>query len=639
MMANGLTDYSEESYRAKDGREIPVLHSASVMRDNNNRIRGAVYVAQDITERNQVEEALRKREVEAQRLAEENAAMAEIGRIISSTPNIEEIYELFAKKARKLIHSDRITINLINQEEGSITNAYVSGTEVAERRPGVVLPLRGSLNEKIMRTRKSLLFQAEDPEEFIRSFPTMLSTFQAGLRSLMSVPLLSQDRMIGALHFRSTRVGAYSEKDVKLAESIAAQIAGAIANAELFTQLRRAEEEVRAREGKFRDLYDSAPVGYHEYDTEGRITNVNRTDLEMLGYSREEMIGQYIWKFNVGEDVVHEQVLEKLKGLRPPSRSLERTYRRKDGTTFPVLIEDRLNKDEQGRITGIRCTIQDITEWKKVEEELLRAKEAAENASRAKSEFLANMSHELRTPLNHIIGFTELVVDKQFGDLNEKQGEYLNDALQSSRHLLSLINDILDLSKVEAGRLKLEVAEIHLRMLLEGSLSMVKEKAVKHRIRLSSDINGIPEAIQADERKLKQILYNLLSNAVKFTPDGGSVVLSARYLSFREGQWSTPDGQTVGLPVDGDDLLMKGKGLIDISVQDTGIGIKGEDLLRIFDPFEQVESSASRKYQGSGLGLSLTKRLVELHGGNIWAASGGEGKGSKFTFVIPSKQG
>ena len=271
-----------------------------------------------------------------------------------------------------------------------------------------------------------------------------------------------------------------------------------------------------------------------------------------------------------------------------------------------------------------------------VEEELRQSKEAAEAASRSKSDFLANMSHELRTPLNHIIGFTELVVDKRFGDLNEVQGEYLNDALQSSRHLLSLINDILDLSKVEAGKLELEAMEIPLRSLLQGSLGMVKEKALKHKIRLSSDINGIPEVIQADERKLKQILYNLLSNAAKFTPDGGSVTLSARYLSFRDGQWLTPDGQPIRLPLDGDGLVMKGKGLIEISVQDSGIGIKGEDLERIFDPFEQVESSASRKYQGSGLGLSLTKRLVELHGGKIWAESEGQGKGSKFILVIPA---
>jgi signal transduction histidine kinase len=268
--------------------------------------------------------------------------------------------------------------------------------------------------------------------------------------------------------------------------------------------------------------------------------------------------------------------------------------------------------------------------------EMVKAKEAAEAASRAKSEFLANMSHELRTPLNHIIGFTELVVDKQFGALNEAQEEYLNDALHSSRHLLSLINDILDLSKVEAGKLALEVTDVDLRMLLENSLTMVKEKALKHRIQLSVDIDGIPETIQADERKLKQIMYNLLSNAVKFTPDGGAVTLLARHLSFKAGYWLTREGQTVLLPMGSDEGSKIQGGLMEILVQDTGIGISRGDLERIFDPFERVESLSGGRQPGTGLGLSLTRRLVELHGGKIWAESDGEGRGSKFTFVIPA---
>jgi len=259
----------------------------------------------------------------------------------------------------------------------------------------------------------------------------------------------------------------------------------------------------------------------------------------------------------------------------------------------------------------------------------------AESANIAKSEFLANMSHELRTPLNAIIGFSEVILDKHFGDLNEVQEEYLGDVLKSARHLLSLINDILDLSKIEAGKMELSLSEFNLTNLINGSLFMVKERAIKHDIQLFTDFDGIPETITADERKLKQIIFNLLSNAVKFTTDGGSVKISTRCLSFVDGHWKTKDGQPICLPADIADGQLIEKNLLQISVQDTGIGIKEEDIERIFKPFEQADNSTSRKYEGTGLGLSLTKRLVELHGGHIWAESEGEGKGSKFSFVIP----
>lgn len=268
--------------------------------------------------------------------------------------------------------------------------------------------------------------------------------------------------------------------------------------------------------------------------------------------------------------------------------------------------------------------------------EVKNAKVAAETANKAKSEFLANTSHELRTPLNHIIGFTEMVVDKSFGDLNEAQEEYLNDALEGSRHLLSLINDILDLSKVEAGKLELKLQEVSLRPLLENSLIMIKEKSFKHGIQITTHLDGIPETIQADERKIKQIIYNLISNAVKFTPDGGEVSLSGKLV---ENKSSSALEKT--LPVDNlyvdktKQTPSNGKKFVQISVEDTGIGLAQEDLNRIFDAFEQVETSKSRKYQGTGLGLSLTKRLVELHGGTIWAESEGEGKGCTFKFKIP----
>lgn len=271
---------------------------------------------------------------------------------------------------------------------------------------------------------------------------------------------------------------------------------------------------------------------------------------------------------------------------------------------------------------------------------IAQAKNEAELANKAKAEFLANMSHELRTPLNHIMGFTELIVDKRFGDLNEIQAEYLNDVLSSSKHLLSLINDILDLSKVEAGKLELDLSDVNLNMVLESSLSMIKEKAMKHGIRLSVEVNGIPETITVDERKIRQILYNLLSNAAKFTPDGGEIHVRASMADYvvhpgrRQGDPMSLriiENRIAGSTV-ADGERKKG---VKVSVSDTGVGISPVDQELIFKPFEQVDGSSSRGYQGTGLGLSLSKSLVELHQGRIWVESEGEGKGSTFSFIIP----
>jgi signal transduction histidine kinase len=285
-----------------------------------------------------------------------------------------------------------------------------------------------------------------------------------------------------------------------------------------------------------------------------------------------------------------------------------------------------------------------IVEGRNSAKALKQAMETAKNASLAKSEFLANMSHELRTPLNHIIGFTELVVDKKFGELNDVQEEYLDDVLNSSQHLLSLINDILDISKVEAGKLKLETSDVNLKLLMKNSLVMVQEKSLKHGIRMTTNLDGVPDTVQGDERKLKQILYNLVSNAVKFTPDGGEVVLEARMVDcfIRKGRRSGDAKrlQMIKAEINGDHIHYKRSiKCIEISVSDTGIGIKPEDQKNIFNPFEQAENSASRRFQGTGLGLSLSKSLVELHGGKIWLESEGEGKGSVFRFVIPVQKG
>ena len=267
----------------------------------------------------------------------------------------------------------------------------------------------------------------------------------------------------------------------------------------------------------------------------------------------------------------------------------------------------------------ILLAIEDVTEKMRLKRELAeRTRDAkmaqfgAEAATLAKSDFLANMSHELRTPLNSIIGFSEVLEDQLIGSLNESQRENVTYILKAGRHLLSLINDILDLTKVESGKMEFDVEQVPLRELLDASLVMQREKASRHKIKL--DLQFEPDSaivIDADERKLKQILFNLLSNAVKFTPDGGQVQLRLKEINGAKD--------------------------IEISIQDNGIGIKEEDISRLFVEFSQLAPVYDKKYEGTGLGLALTKKLVELHGGRIWVESE-FGKGSRFSFVIPASQ-
>jgi signal transduction histidine kinase len=231
-----------------------------------------------------------------------------------------------------------------------------------------------------------------------------------------------------------------------------------------------------------------------------------------------------------------------------------------------------------------------------------------EAASRHKSEFLANMSHELRTPLNAIIGFSEVLVDRMFGELTEKQDEYLKDIYASGQHLLSLINDILDLSKIEAGRMELEVTDFDLPSAIDNALILVRERATRRGITLGHSVDERLGSIRGDERKVKQVLLNLLSNALKFTPEGGRIDVSARAHD----------------------------GVAEVSVADTGVGIAPEDQEAVFEEFRQV-GTADKKVEGTGLGLALSRKFIELHGGRIWVESQ-VGHGSTFTFTLPVRR-
>ena len=276
-------------------------------------------------------------------------------------------------------------------------------------------------------------------------------------------------------------------------------------------------------------------------------------------------------------------------------------------------LADELN----GMAASLQASVQSLE--RKVEErtrelqkalaELSRKSRQLEVASEHKSHFLANMSHELRTPLNAIIGFSQVLRQRLFGPINEKQEEYLDDILSSGNHLLSLINDVLDLSKVEAGQIELEVAAFSLREALERGVVMVREPATKHGVQLSLELAPGVDLVTGDERRLRQVIFNLLSNAVKFTPEDGSVIVATSH-------------------VDGE---------VRVSVTDTGPGIAPEDRERIFEEFQQTDVGVQQS-EGTGLGLALSKRLVELHGGRIWVESEA-GHGSRFVFTLPSEDG
>jgi signal transduction histidine kinase len=255
------------------------------------------------------------------------------------------------------------------------------------------------------------------------------------------------------------------------------------------------------------------------------------------------------------------------------------------------------NRDELGTLAA---------NLNRMNDELGRLYQQLEAASRHKSEFLANMSHELRTPLNSVIGFSEVLRDRMFGELNPRQAQYVDVILASGRHLLSLINDILDLSKIEAGRLELEAASFDLPTAIQNTLTLVSDRAARHGLSLNLSVDERVGTIIADERKVKQVLLNLLTNAIKFTPEGGLVEVTAA----------------------------RGDGHVEIAVRDTGIGIAPEDQEVIFEEFRQVGSDYARKREGTGLGLALARRFVRLHGGQIRVESE-VGKGSTFTFTIP----
>ncbi len=401
------------------------------------------------------------------------------------------------------------------------------------------------------------------------------------------------------------------------------------------TARKQAEEERKRLDQRLRDqhfytrsLIESNIDALMTTDPDGIITDVNKQTEALTGCTRDELIGAP-FKNNFTDAGRAEAGINRVL-TEGKVTNYELTARARDGTLTVVSYNATTFHDRDRRLQGVFAAARDMTELKRFEQALQQKNAELEDASRLKSEFLANMSHELRTPLNAIIGFSEVLRDGLTGALTDQQRGFISNIFGSGTHLLSLINDILDLSKIEAGKMTLDLELVQVSSLFANSFSIIREKAATRNIRLEMDAGEELGSIRADARKVKQILYNLLSNAVKFSAESGKVSLRAICVPRAAvGQLADScTGRSFPLPENEFADFLK------ISVIDGGIGISESGLQQLFQPFSQIDSGLARKFEGTGLGLAMVKLLAELHGGAV-AVESAEGAGSCFTVWLP----
>jgi PAS domain S-box-containing protein len=374
--------------------------------------------------------------------------------------------------------------------------------------------------------------------------------------------------------------------------------------------LREARELQLESNARYELVVDASQDGLWDWDMLTDEVYLSPRWKSILGYEDDELENTYVsWIRTIHPDDtsrIFSAVDEYLCG-NTLFYEVEFRMLHKDGGYRWVLAKGKAKRNEAGVAVRLAGSHTDITARILASEGILRAKEAAESANRAKSEFLAAMSHELRTPLNAILGFSEVLQDQNFGPLNARQARYVDHMLTSGRHLLHLINNVLDHSKIEAGHMSLDLEPCNLLTMLEEARSVSNVLAQSKSVTIEVSVDDNVPVVLADEIAFRQIMYNLISNAVKFTLFGGGIFVTAK---------------------DSGDF-------VEISVRDTGIGLSADNLRQIWGEFEQVDSSYSRQQEGTGLGLSLSRRLVEMHGGKIWASSPGEGGGSTFILTLP----
>jgi GAF domain-containing protein len=605
-----------------------------------------VRLFRELQEKNQ---ALTRAHAQVTEALEQQTATSELLKVIGrSTFDLQPVFETLAENAIRLCEAERAFVHRFDGQYLCVVATHNVAPQLrtfVERNP--IAPGRQNASARAALERRTVhIHDAQMDPEF---------TYAVGvdpIRTVLAIPMLRAGELLGVIVIYRHEVRPFTASQIALMETFGDQAAIAIENARLLTELQARTQELTRSVGQLTALGEVGRAVGSTLDLETVLTTIVSRAVQLSGLD-----GGVVFEYDEAAEEFIQRAAAETGGILAQARRGVR-YKKGEGalgrtaiTLEPVQVSDitvpgayasrvRENLIEsgvrailavpmihQGRLTGClgvtrnspgdfpgetvellrtfatqsALAIQNARLFREIEEKSRQL----EVASQHKSEFLANMSHELRTPLNAIIGFSEVLADRMFGELNEKQEEYLKDIYASGTHLLSLINDILDLSKIEAGRMELELTDFDLPTALDNALMLVRERAQRRSLTLHKDVDVGVGQIQGDERKIRQVVLNLLSNAIKFTPEGGRIELAA-------------------VPKDG---------CVEVSVSDTGVGIAREDQEKVFEEFRQV-GTAEKKAEGTGLGLTLCRKFVELHGGKIWVKSE-VGVGSTFTFSLP----
>ena len=606
----------EQKYLRLDGTLVDVEVTAVPV--TYGQARGVTVMARDIGERKRASAEMAHSRRLAERLAGEMAVIAEIGRIIGSSLRIEEVYERFATEVRKLLPFDRISVNLHGPDSDTYTIAYISGMEIPGRRRGDVYPLAGTVTETACRRRAGLLINYDDPAALPAGVPLRTPALEVGLRSAVSVPLIAKDAVIGTLFLRSKKPLAYGGQDLRLAERIASQIAGAMANARLFADLTATERALRDSEERFRALYEQSAVGIAEVDVAtGRFLTVNRRLCELLGRSEAELLATTFLEITHPEDrTAHLEKQTLLMARKIPNFTLEKRYLRKDKTVLWVNLAVGALWGREPEAQRFLISVQDISDRKQAEAQRRELEERLARAGKMEAigTLAGGVAHDMNNILGVLVGYAELLQESLPPE--NPLRKFAARILQAGLRGAAIIQDLLTMA-----RRGVTVAEtVNLNEIITAILKMPEfEKfqqthpGVIFRIELAPDLPNI----QGSPVHLSKTVMNLLLNAEEAISERGEVLLQTAQRDLDQ-------------PLRGYDEVKTGSYVV-LTVRDDGQGIAEKDIQNIFEPFYTKKVMGR---SGSGLGLSVVWGTVQDHHGYIDVESV-EGEGARFSLYFP----